>query len=104
MYAVIKMGGKQYNITKGDIIQVEKQDVQDGTEVSIKDVLLVCDGTQIKVGQPLVNGATVKAEILEQVKDKKKIAYKYRRRKAYHRKRGHRQQLTKLEIKEIAVN
>lgn len=101
MYAIIEVGAKQYNVKKGDIIEVEKQDVQKGKEITLDKVLLVCEDKNIEIGRPYLKAAKVKAIALNQVKGKKVISYKYRRRKAHHRKKGHRQQLTRLKIKEI---
>jgi len=101
MYAIIELGAKQYNVKKDDIIEVEKQLVEDGKEIIIDKVLLVSDGEKVEVGQPYLKDAKVKVTILRQLKGEKVISYKYRRRKAFHWKKGHRQQLTSLKIKEI---
>lgn len=101
MYAIVEVGAKQYNIKKDDIIEVEKQDVEAGKEISLDKVLLVCEADKLEVGRPYLKDTTVKAVVLSQIKGPKLISYKYRRRKGYHRKRGHRQQLTRLKIKEI---
>jgi large subunit ribosomal protein L21 len=102
MYAVVELGGKQYCIKQGDVFDVEKEDVKEGKEMSLKKVLLVSDGSQTKIGQPYLKDALVKAEVISQVKGEKKISYKYRRRKSSDWKKGHRQQLTRLKIKEIS--
>jgi large subunit ribosomal protein L21 len=99
-YAIIKTGGKQYRVAEGDVIEVEKVDAQQGKETKFSDVLLFTDGDEVKAGAALKN-ASVTAEVLEQKKGKKVIAYKYKRRKGYHRTVGHRQQLTRLRIKSI---
>lgn len=101
MYAIIAVGGKQYSVKPGDVIEVEKQEVEAGKEIVLKDVLLVSNEGDLKIGQPLVKGASVKADVLEQTKGIKVVSFKYRRRKSSHWKKGHRQKLTKLEIKEI---
>lgn len=101
MFAVIAIGGKQALVKEGDIIEVEKQDAQDGSVISIKDVLLIVDKDEVQVGQPTVGKAEVQAVVLKQVKAPKVVAYKYRRRKASHTKIGHRQQLTRLQVKKI---
>lgn len=101
MYAVVKTGGKQYRVSPGDTIQVEKIEGEAGREVMLKEVLLVSGGTDLVVGKPFVQGVQVKAEIADQSRGRKVIIYKYRRRKRYHRKAGHRQELTTLRIKGI---
>jgi large subunit ribosomal protein L21 len=97
MFAVIRTGGKQYTVAKDDVILVEKLDGKAGDKVSIADVLAL-DG---KFGAPLISGATVSAEIVEQTKGEKVIIFKKRRRHNYRRKNGHRQHLTALKIVEI---
>ncbi len=101
-YAVIKTGGKQYKVAAGDVIEVEKLDVEAGKETTFSDVLLTSDGKSIKTGDA-IKGVSVIAEVLEQKKDKKVIAFKYKRRKGYHRTVGHRRKLTKLKIKSIGA-
>ncbi len=101
MYAIIEVGGKQYAVQEGDIIEVEKQDVAAGDDMSLKNVLLVSDDTEVKVGRPYVKGADVKAEVLDQTKGKKLVSFKYRRRKSSDWKKGHRQQLTRIKITKI---
>ena len=100
-YAIIQTGGKQYRVSEGDILNVEKLAVEAGTETSFSDVLLVVNGDKITLGAPLVAGATVKAEVVSQFKDDKVIAFKFKRRKGYHRTVGHRRKLTRLKIKSI---
>ncbi len=102
-YAVIQTGGKQYRVAEGDEIEVEKLDVEAGTTTEISDVLLVADGSTVTVGTPTVAGAKVSVEVVDQFKDDKVIAFKFRRRKGYHRTVGHRRQLTKLKIKSIST-
>jgi len=101
MYAVIRSGGKQYWVDPGDQLRVEKLRGVTGDNVAIDDVLLVADGDEIKVGQPVVAGARVTARIVEQGKNKKVIVLKKKRRKGYRLKQGHRQQYTALKIEEI---
>lgn len=102
MYAVIKTGGKQYKVEEGTILKVEKLDGEAGDKVTLGEVLLVKDGNgNVKAGNPVVAGASVIAEILEQGKHKKVIVYKYKKRKNYRRKQGHRQPYTKLKIEKI---
>ena len=100
MYAVIQTGGKQYKVAKGDQLRVEKLLGSVGDTVTFDKVLLL-GGEAIKLGQPLVAGATVQAKITAQDRDKKIIVFKFRRRKNYRRKNGHRQPFTALEITEI---
>jgi large subunit ribosomal protein L21 len=99
-YAVFKTGGKQYRVAEGDTISVEQLDAQPGAEITFSEVLFTGAGSESKVGDA-VGQATVVAEVVEQFKDKKVLAYKYRRRKGYHRTVGHRRRLTKLKIKTI---
>ena len=100
-YAVIQTGGKQYRVESGSEIDVEKLDAEVGADIALAEVLLVSDGTKTKIGTPFVNGAKVAAKVVEQFKDDKVIAFKFRRRKGYHRTVGHRRQLTRLKIESI---
>ena len=100
MYAVIVSGGKQYRVTKGDTIYVEKLD-QDNDSVINFDVLLLGSDEGVKVGNPTVAGAKVEGKILGQVKGEKIIIYKYKSKKNFHRKAGHRQNYTKVEITSV---
>lgn len=102
-YAVIQTGGKQYRVAEGDVIEVEKLDFDAGAEAKFEEVLLVSNGSNLSIGTPLVQGASVVADVVEQIKDDKVIAFKYKRRKGYHRTVGHRRQLTKLKIKTITA-
>jgi len=101
-YAIIKTGGKQYRVAQGDVIEVEKLTGDAGSETTFGDLVLFSDGGDIKMGDALKN-ASVVAEVVEQFKGKKVLAYKYRRRKGYHRTVGHRRQLTRLKIKSISL-
>ncbi len=101
MYAVIKTGGKQYKVSPGDVIRVEKLPGEPGEEIELNEVLLVGEGENLKIGQPLVEGAKVIATILDQGRSKKIIVFKKKRRKNYKKKRGHWQYYTELQIKEI---
>ncbi len=101
MYAVIKTGGKQYKVSPGEKITVEKLPGEPGEQIELSEVLLVGEGDNIKIGQPMVPEAKVVATIVEQGRSKKIIVFKKKRRKNYRRKRGHRQYYTVLEIKEI---
>lgn len=97
MYAVIKTGGKQYRVTEGQKLRVEKLAGNPGDKLTFDQVLLL-GGDSLKIGQPLVSGASVSAEILGQNRSKKIIVFKLRRRKNYRRKQGHRQPFTELKI------
>jgi large subunit ribosomal protein L21 len=102
-YAVIQTGGKQYRVAEGDLIDVEKLDFETGTEARFEEVLLVSNENDLSIGAPLVAGATVTAEVVEQTKAPKVVAFKFKRRKGYHRTVGHRRQLTRLKIKAITA-
>lgn len=97
-YAIIKTGGKQYRVAAGDKIDVEKLDVEVGDTVTFGEVLAAGEGDTLAVGAPFVEGATVTAKVLDQFRDKKVIAFKFKRRKGYHKTKGHRRQMTRLEI------
>jgi large subunit ribosomal protein L21 len=103
MYAVICTGGKQYQVAQGERIRVEKLVGDIGDTVEIAEVLLVSDGEEVTVGQPVVTGAKVVAKIVEQDRAKKIVVFKKKRRKGYRRKTGHRQPFTAIEIQEISV-
>jgi large subunit ribosomal protein L21 len=103
MYAVIKTGGKQYRVTKDDVLTVEKLDVKDDGKIEFAEVLLVGTGADVKVGKPLVSGAKVTAELVEQTRGPKVIAFRKRRRKNSRRKHGHRQDLTTVRITGISA-
>jgi large subunit ribosomal protein L21 len=97
MYAVIKTGGKQYRVSQGDRIRVEKLPGEVGADITLDEVLML-GGDKVSVGAPLVSGASVSAKIVAQDRAKKIIVFKYKRRKGYRRKYGHRQPYTELEI------
>ena len=97
MYAVIVSGGKQYRVTKGDTIYVEKLDQEAGSVLDF-DVLMIGSDEGVKIGNPTVAGAKVEGKIVSQVKGEKIIIYKYKSKKNYHRRAGHRQNYTKVEI------
>ena len=104
MYAVIRTGAKQYRVQPGDVVEVELLDGEKGKDIVLDDVLLVADGEKITVGKPNVKGARVTAEVVDPNKKAAKvIAFKFRRREGYHRKRGIRARHTVLKIKEIVV-
>ena len=100
MQAIIQTGGKQYIVTKGSKIKIEKVEGDEGSSVTFDKVLMVT-GDSSKVGTPLVAGAKVIGKILATAKEKKVIIFKYKRRKGYHKTKGHRQTLTQVEIQEI---
>ncbi len=98
MYAVIKTGGKQYRVAKDDVLTVEKLDGDAGAKIEFTEVLLMGSGGDVKAGKALPSGAKVTAELVEQTRGPKLIAFKKRRRKNSRRKRGHRQDLTTIRI------
>ncbi len=102
MYAIIVTGGKQYKVSEGDEIRVEKLDVEPGKEVTFDNVIAVNDDTTLKVAGD-VAGAKVKASVVEQGKFKKVIVYKYKRKTGYHKKNGHRQPFTTVKIDKIEM-
>ena len=101
-YAIFKTGGKQYRAGTGEVLSIEKIEGDAGATITFDDVLLVGEGSGITVGKDLKDGK-VTAQIIEQIKGPKLIAYKYRRRKGYHRTVGHRQKLTKVKVTEISA-
>jgi len=103
MYAVIKTGGKQYKVSAGGKLKVESLPVDVGGEVEIKDVLMVADGDSIKVGTPMVEGASVKATVLAHGRGEKIMIFKMRRRKHYRKTQGHRQNYTEIRIDGISA-
>jgi large subunit ribosomal protein L21 len=102
-YAIIRTGGRQFRVAEGDTLDVDLLDVEPGKTATFGDVLLFADGKHLTHGNPLVSGAKVTAEVLEQRKDKKLVAFKYKRRKGYHRTVGHRRKLTRIKIKTIDI-
>ena len=102
MYAVIKTGGKQYRVSEGETLHVEKLAGKAGDEIAFDEVLLVGSGEDVKVGRPHVAGAKVKAEIVGHGRGKKIIVFKMKRRKNYRRKQGHRQPYTRIKITGIS--
>ncbi|MCT8978255.1 50S ribosomal protein L21 [Clostridium sp. CX1] len=102
MYAVVVTGGKQYRVTEGDVVYVEKLNAEVDSTVELDNVLVVSkDNGEVVVGKPVVEGAKVTAKVLSQGKNKKVIVFKYKRKKDYRRKQGHRQPYTKLQIETI---
>jgi len=103
MLAVFKTGGKQYSVKAGQILKVEKLEGKKGDSISFNDVLAVSENTQNTIGSPLVEGAVVEAKILDQIRDKKIIVFKKRKRQNYRSTQGHRQYLTVLKIETISM-
>lgn len=101
MYAVLNSGGKQYKVRKGEILRVEKLPGEVGSPVLFDRVLMFSDGEEVNIGQPVLEGVSVKGHIVEQGKAKKIIVFKYKRRKRFRRKRGHRQEYTAVQIDSI---
>ena len=103
MLAVFKTGGKQYSVKAGQILKVEKLEGEKGDSISFKDVLAISESTQNTIGSPLVEDAVVEAKILDQIRDKKIIVFKKRKRQNYRSTQGHRQYLTVLKIETISM-
>jgi large subunit ribosomal protein L21 len=101
MYAVLETGGKQYRVAAGDKVEVERVSVDVGQPVTFDRVLLVNRDGQLSVGAPVVDGAKVVADVLEHKRGDKVVIWKMKRRKGYHKKQGHRQELTVVQVKEI---
>ncbi len=103
MYAIVRTGGKQYQVACGDQLRVEKLEGNIGDSVDLRDVLMIVDGDSVKVGQPVLENAKVIAKIAEQGRAKKVIVFKKKRRTGYRLRRGHRQSYTALKIEEISA-
>ena len=103
MFAVIKTGGKQYLVSPGDKIKIEKLDIKEGKETTFKEVLLLEKNKKLEIGAPLVKGAKVIGKVLKQDKAKKVIIFKYKAKKRYKVKKGHRQPFTEVEILKIEI-
>jgi large subunit ribosomal protein L21 len=103
MYAVLKTGGKEYRVSKGDLIRVEKLEGNVGDPVALKDVLMVSREGEVQVGTPLLTDAVVTGEIIQHIKGKKVLIFKMKRRKNYRRLRGHRQTYTYIKVNDISV-
>ncbi|MDY6863870.1 MAG: 50S ribosomal protein L21 [Thermodesulfobacteriota bacterium] len=101
MYAVMKTGGKQYKVSPGDIVRIEKIEGKTGEIIEIKDVLLFVDNDRMETGKPFLENGCVVGEIVDQGRSKKIIVFKAKRRKGYRKKQGHRQQYTGIKIKDI---
>lgn len=103
MYAVVESGGKQYRVVEGETLRVEKLPGEVGQEIAFDNVLLFSDGENVKIGQPVLSDVAVSGHIVEQGKAAKIIVFKYKRRKRFRRKQGHRQQYTAIKIDKIAT-
>jgi len=103
VYAVVETGGKQYKVSAGDTVHVEKLPFEVGEKIELDRVLLVADGNEVQVGQPTVEGAKVLATVTDHLKGPKIIVFKYKPKERYRRKKGHRQSYTRLTIDEIVV-
>jgi large subunit ribosomal protein L21 len=101
MYAIVKTGGQQFRVTKGDKLSIQKLDAEAGKSITLDEVLMINDGKTAKVGTPLVSGAKVTAKVVEQYRDEKVVIFKKKRRQNYRRTKGHRQHLTLVEITDI---
>ncbi len=101
MYAVLETGGKQYRVAAGDTLEVERLGVEVGQPVTFDRVLLVNHDGQVRIGAPVVDGAKVVGDVVEHKRGDKVIVWKMKRRKGYHKKQGHRQELTVVQVKEI---
>ena len=104
MFAVVKTGGKQYRVAKDDVIRVEKLEAEAGDTVLLNEVLMISDENGAQTGTPMLPGAVVEAEVVEQTRNKKIIIFKKKRRQNYRRKRGHRQHITVLRVIDIALD
>jgi len=103
MYAIIETGGKQFKVSQGDVIRVEKLGVAAGSSFKFDKVLLAGEGDDVKFGAPYIDGASVDAEVIAEGKAKKVIAYKFKAKKGYHKKKGHRQPYTSVKINSLNV-
>lgn len=101
MYAVIETGGKQYRVQEGDVVSVEKLGINEGETVEFDKILVYSDGNEVKVGTPVVENAKVTGSVVENGKGKKVIIFKYKAKKDFRKKRGHRQPYTKVKIDKI---
>ena len=101
MYAVVATGGKQYKVEPGEVLRVEKIPGDVGAQIAFDQVLMVGEGESVRIGQPVIDGATVTGHIIEQDKSKKILVFKYKRRKRFRRKQGHRQPYTAVKIDAI---
>jgi large subunit ribosomal protein L21 len=101
MYAILETGGRQYRVSTGDKLEIERLTTEAGKEITFDRVLMVNNDGSVRVGTPTVAGATVTADVVEHKRGDKVIVFKFKRRKGYHKKQGHRQELTVVQIKSI---
>lgn len=101
MYAILETGGKQYRVKKDDVLFVERLNAEEGDTINFEEVLLVSNNGEVKIGKPYVEGAKVEAEVVEHGKSKKIVVFKFKAKKNYRKKQGHRQPYTKIKIKDI---
>jgi large subunit ribosomal protein L21 len=104
MYAIVRDRGMQYRVEQGQTLQIDRLEQEPGTEIEFDEVLLVRNDETVQVGTPLVTGAKVRARVMGMFKGKKIIVFRYRRKKRYRRRTGHRQQYTRVQIQEILVS
>ncbi len=102
-YAIVKTGGKQYRVSEGDVVDVEKLEAEVGDQATLDQVLFYSDGSAANIGDPVIEGASVTASVVDQVRAKKVTAFKLKRRKGYHKTKGHRRQMTRLKIESISA-
>jgi len=103
VYAIVESGGRQYRAEEGNSFTTEKLPYEVGEQIELENVLLLADGDEVKVGQPTVDGALVKATVVDQFRGKKIFVWKYKPKKRYRRRRGHRQNYTRLRVDEIVI-
>ena len=103
MQAIVRTGGKQYKVSPGEVIRVERLNAEPGTELELSEVLMIIDGDQVSVGAPVLESASVKVKLLDHGKAKKVIVFKKKRRKGYKVKKGHRQHYSTIEIQDVSV-
>jgi len=103
MYAVLETGSKQYRVRTGDTLEVERLPAEKGATIALDRVLMINADGKVAIGTPTVSGASVLAEVVDHIRGEKKIIFKMRRREGYHKKQGHRQELTVIRIKEIKL-
>jgi len=103
MIAIVETGGKQYKVEEGKYVDIELLDGKEGDKIDLDKIVMIIDGENSKIGQPYIEGAIIKGEILKNGKDKKVLVYKMRRKKGYRRKNGHRQQFSRLMVESIKL-
>ena len=104
MYAIIETGGKQYKVTKGEVLNVDKLDQEVGATVELDKVLLISDSDKVMVGNPVIKNARVILEVVKMTKGKKIVVFKYKRKKGYRKTQGHRQQYSTVKVTDIKLN